>query len=191
MKEKAVQSLVALWRMLDPIYYACSRLEYAMEGNGGRRSIFRVRPLKYKGETIYLSDGTTIRNDDWLLKIHLHNVRLMCELLRYDSDMKRGRYLFEQVKAGLPHVAHHLYHHEQSSRIKGIIGVTMLNKGCERLGFDTVDIGNSFYRWFKMASHWPIMTLAQRRLVPLVRPPKYLVMSKEKLFSLYGCHLIH
>ncbi|MGG3161250.1 hypothetical protein ABEO87_05920 [Geobacillus stearothermophilus] len=176
---------------MDPLYYACSRLEYVGGKENGCRSIFRVRLLRYKGETIRLSDGTTIAANDWLLKIHLHNVRLLRELMQYRGDIQKGRYIFEQVKASLPYVAHHLYHHEQSACIKGIIGVTMLNKGCERLGFDVIDIADSFYRWLKMASHWPMMTVAQHRLMPLVRPPKYLLMSKEKLFSLYGYHLIH
>ncbi|QOR82905.1 hypothetical protein IMZ17_09590 [Geobacillus stearothermophilus] len=191
MRSKATQWLLSVWGLMDPLYYACSRLEYVGGKENGCRSIFRVRLLRYKGETIRLSDGTTIAANDWLLKIHLHNVRLLRELMQYRGDIQKGRYIFEQVKASLPYVAHHLYHHKQSSRIKGIIGVTMLNKGCERLGFDVIDIANSFYRWLKMASHWPMMTVAQHRLMPLVRPPKYLVMSKEKLFSLYGCHLIH
>ncbi|OQP06103.1 hypothetical protein B1690_09710 [Geobacillus sp. 46C-IIa] len=191
MKEKAVQCLLAMWGVIDPIYYACSRLEYAGEARDGLRSIFRVRPLQYKGETIRLSDGTTIAANDWLLKIHLHNVRLVRDLFRYDSDIKKGRYILEQVKAGLPYVAYHLYHHEQSERMKGIIGITMLNKGCERLGFETVDISNPLYRWFKTLALVPMMAVARPGLSPFSRPPKYLLMSKEKLFSLYGYHLIH
>ncbi|ADU94224.1 YkoP family protein [Geobacillus sp. Y412MC52] len=191
MKDKAMQWLLSAWGGIDPIYYACSRLEYAGEAADGRRSIFRVRPLQYKGETIRLSDGTTIAANDWLLKIHLHNVRLLRELMQYRSDIQKGRYIFEQVKTGLPYVAYHLYHHEQSARIKGIIGITMLNKGCERLGFETVDIANPLYRWFKTASLLPLMAVAKSRVSPLSRPPKYLLMSKGKLFSLYGCHLIH
>lgn len=191
MKEKAVQCLLAMWGAVDPIYYACSPLEYAGEEADGRRSIFRVRPLQYRGETIRLSDGTTIEANDWLLKIHLHNVRLVRELLHCKSDIKKGRYIFEQVKTGLPYVAYHLYHHEQSARMKGIIGITMLNKGCERLGFEIVDIANPLYRWFKTVSLLPLMTVAKSCMSPFSRPPKYLVMSKEKLFSLYGCHLIH
>ncbi len=116
MKDKAMQWLLSAWGVIDPIYYACSRLEYAGEAADGRRSIFRVRPLQYKGETIRLSDGTTIAANDWLLKIHLHNVRLLRELMQYRSDIQKGRYIFEQVKTGLPYVAYHLYDVKQRMR---------------------------------------------------------------------------
>jgi hypothetical protein len=186
MREKARQCVLAVWGAFDPIYYACSRLEYAGTARNGCQPIFRVRVTRYKGREVVLSDGTKIRKNDLLLKIHLHNVRLIRELLRFKSEIKKGRYIFEQVKAGLPYVAHYVRHHEQFSEIKGIIGITALNKGCERLGFETFSIVNPFYKLFKTIAHVPMTMVAQLRFQPMGRPPKYLFMSKKKLLTLYG-----
>jgi hypothetical protein len=191
MKEKARQCVLAVWGALDPIYYACSRLEYVGRIRNGYQPIFRVRVTRYKGREVVLSDGTKIRKNDLLLKIHLHNVRLIRELLRFDSEIKKGRYIFEQVKAGLPYVAHYVRHHEQFSEIKAIIGITMLNKGCERLGFETFSIVNPLYKWFKTIVLIPMITVSQLRFYRIGRSPKYLFMSKNKLLTLYGYQPIH
>ncbi|GCD82837.1 YkoP family protein [Parageobacillus thermoglucosidasius] len=191
MKEKARQCALAVWGAFDPIYYACSRLEYVGDTWGRCRPVFRVRVTKYKGREVVLSDGTKIQKNDLLVKIHLHNVRLIRELLRLDSEIKKGRYIFEQVKAGLPYIANYIRNHEQFSEIKGIIGITMLNKGCERLGFETFSIVNPFYKWFKTAVMMPMIAISQLRFSPVRRPPKYLFMSKEKLLTLYDYQPIH
>ncbi|WP_425439782.1 YkoP family protein [Parageobacillus galactosidasius] len=48
MKAKARQCVLAVWGAFDPIYYACSRLEYVEDTWNGFRSIFRVRVTKYR-----------------------------------------------------------------------------------------------------------------------------------------------
>lgn len=110
-----------------------------------------------------LSDGTKIQKNDLLLKIHLHNIRLTRELLHLNSEIKKGCYIYEQVKEGLPYIANYLRNHEQFSEIKGIIGITMLNKGCERLGFETFSIVNPFYKWFKTIAFIPMIVVSQLR----------------------------
>ncbi|WP_461479530.1 YkoP family protein [Paenibacillus sp. PvR148] len=56
-----------MWEIIDPLYYACSRLRYI--GSGDQRSgIFRVRLILYKGTPISLSDGTLIQKGNILLK---------------------------------------------------------------------------------------------------------------------------
>ena len=191
MKEKARQCVLAVWGAFDPIYYACSRLEYVGDTWKGCQPIFRVRATRYKGREVVLSDGTKIQKNDLLLKIHLHNVRLIRELLHLDSEIKKGRYIYEQVKEGLPYIANYLRNHEQCSEIKGIIGITMLNKGCERLGFETFSIVNPFYKWFKTIVMITMIIVSQLRFYSIRRPPKYLFMSKDKLLTLYGYQPIH
>ncbi|MBA2875962.1 YkoP family protein [Thermaerobacillus caldiproteolyticus] len=183
---KVRQCFVAVWGIFDPIYYACSRLEY-IEDPDQNRHIFRVRVTKYKGRDVILSDGTKIQKNDLLLKIHLHNVRLIRELIRFESEIKKGRYIYKQVKNGLPHLATYLRNHEQFAQIKGIVGITALNKGCERLGFETFSIVNPLYQWFKQTAFLPIYWISQFRFDSMRRPPKYLFMSKQQLLRLYGC----
>lgn len=173
------------WSLLDPIYYLCTRLEYVKDKDHNR-SIFRVRLTKYKGREILLSDGTIIKKNDLLLKIHLHNVCLLKELNRLESEIKKGRYIYNKVQKDLPNIVKYLRDHKEFGNIKGIIGITILNKGSERLGFEKFDIKNSVYKWFKQLTFAPMYLIIQFRLESLKKSPKYLIMSKEKLLKLYG-----
>ncbi len=173
------------WCLLDPIYYLCSRLEYVRDKENNR-DIFRVRLTKYKGRQIILSDGTKIKKNDLLLKIHLHNVYLMKELNRFKSEIQKGRYIYSKTEKGLPNIVQYLRNHSQFHNVKGIIGITILNKGSERLGFETFAIQNPFYKWYKLLTFTPMYLIIQYCFDSLKRPPKYLMMSKEKLLKLYG-----
>ena len=91
--------LISIWGLIDPLYYHCTRLTYlpSKEDN-----IFRVRLTKYKGRNMVLSDGTQINKNDTLVKIHLHNVRLLKELKNMNSEMKKAKMIYHYVKRSLP-----------------------------------------------------------------------------------------
>jgi hypothetical protein len=150
-----------------------------------QRHIFRVRLTRYKGRNVVLSDGTIIQKNDLLIKIHLHNIRLLKDIYHLTSEIKKARYIYEQVGKGLPHLANYIQSHPQSEDIKGIIGITMLHKGSKRLGFETVPIRNKWYCTFKQIVFLPIHFLASNQLSfqEMIRPPKYLFMSKNKLLK--------
>ncbi len=75
---------------------------------------------------------------------------------------------------------------KKARKLKGIIGITMLDKGVERLGFDVITPVNPFYRFFKKVSHVPILYLTSKP-VSLRHLPNssYLFISKEKLQKTY------
>ncbi len=81
--------LLNLWNIMDPIYYQCTRLCY-VPGMERKNTIFRVRLTRYKGATVILEDGTVIKRNDVLIKIHLHNVRLISEIQSIDNEVKKG-----------------------------------------------------------------------------------------------------
>ena len=94
---------------------------------------FGLRLTKYKGRNIVLSDGTQINKNDTLVKIHLHNVRLLKELKNIKSEIKKAKMIYRYVQKSLPGIEIYIRNHCHSNEIKGIIGITPLNKGCERL----------------------------------------------------------
>lgn len=179
--------ILTIWNKLDPLYYSCSRLTYVTKSG---ENIFRIRLTKYKGRNIVLSDGTIINKNDTLVKIHLHNVRLLMELREIKSDLKKAKIIYRYVQNSLPGVENYIRQHFHSSDVKGIVGITLLNKGCERLGFEIVDIVNPIYKWFKILSFLPIGMLSHDRLsigdILKQQSPNYLFMSTEKLIKLYG-----
>ena len=176
--------IVSFWSLLDPFYFHCTRLSYLTSKDD---TIFRVRLTKYKGKQIILSDGTRINKNDTLLKIHLHNVRLLKELRSINSEMKKARMIYNYVKRSLPEVEKFIRNHPYSNQIKGIIGITSLNKGSERLGFEVYDISNPIYWWFKQIAFLPIGILTYNNIKDAFRGhnPSYLFMSTNQLSNLY------
>jgi hypothetical protein len=180
--------LISIWSLIDPLYYFCTRLtdlpSEEKEGN-----IFRIRLTKYKGRKIVLSDGTRINKNDTLVKIHLHNVRLLKELKNIKSEIKKAKIIYHYVKKSLPGIEIYIRNQSQSDEIKGIIGITSLNKGCERLGFELVDISHPIYKWFKRFSFLSIGILSSQNssILHILKhqQPKYLFMSTKKLSNMY------
>jgi hypothetical protein len=88
-----------------------------------------VRLTKYKGKDVLLSDGTLIKKNDKLVKIHLHNVRLLSELKSVPCSVKKGRVIFRKIHMSMPLLSEYIHNHKQRNEIKGAIGITMLYKG--------------------------------------------------------------
>ncbi|PLT30016.1 YkoP family protein [Peribacillus deserti] len=181
--------ILSIWSVLDPVYFRFTRLTYLLDIHNSN-NIFRVRLTRYKGKDVTLSDGTIIRKNDILVKIHLHNVRLLTEMRTVKTDIVRARMIYQSVRRSLPGIERYIGNHERSSHIKGIIGITSLNKACSRLGFDVEDISHPIYKWMKWATFLPIMflssTVSNKGRSLLKESPSYLFMSKEKLTRLYG-----
>jgi hypothetical protein len=134
---------LSIWRVIDPIYFFFSRLTLI---DDEQKCVFRVRLTKYKGHHVVLSDGTHIRKNDVLVKIHLHNIKLVRELQSIESAVRKGIIIYQKVYQSMPMLLEYINNHKKSEKIKGIIGITMLDKGVERLGFDVVTPVNPFYR---------------------------------------------
>ncbi|MFZ4452439.1 YkoP family protein [Salibacterium aidingense] len=181
--------LIFLWTLLDPLYFRFTRLDYIYHpSHKNTRSIFRIRLISYKGKTFTLSDHTTIHKQDLVIKIHLHNIRLIQDTHDIKNDIPKARYVYREVQRSLPLLAGYLQHHDKTEQIKGIMGITTMNKGCGRLGFDLFDIPYPFYKWMKMIPFMGIRLLSAQ--TPsfsdlLKKQPKYIFMSKDKLLSTY------
>ncbi|NGP45128.1 hypothetical protein G4V62_09230 [Bacillaceae bacterium SIJ1] len=180
--------LITLWKLMDPLYYSCTRLQL-LKDTKMQSSIFRVRLTCYKGQDITLTDGTVFRKNDVLIKIHLHNAQVLHELSGMNNELRRAMILYKKVQDSLPLLASYIRQHKNAHEIKGIIGITLLNKGCERLGFESYSITSRIYKSFKQLALYPIYLLSTTNPYVLGKnapSPKYLFMSKANLFDKYG-----
>src|SRR4051812_11449180 len=109
-------TILWLWKLIDPIFYLCSRLHY-INDNQKIQTVFRVRITKYKGKNFILSDGTNIDRNDLLLKIHLHNVRLLSEYLKVKNDTNRARLIYKLVRSSMPALANYLKGHPDEEKV--------------------------------------------------------------------------
>ncbi|MBO8156808.1 MAG: hypothetical protein H0Z32_10125 [Bacillaceae bacterium] len=181
--------LIKIWNVFDPVYYHMTRLTYPVMKEKEKNNVFRVRLTRYKGKNVTLSDGTHIKKNDLLVKVHLHNVRLLSELQNIDNDVRRGIIIHQLVKQSLPGVADYICKHRRCKEIKGIIGITMLSKGIKRLGFEAHSIEHPLYKWLKNTALIPIYVLSLSKpsieSIKKCPDPKYLFMSKDKLIDRY------
>ncbi|MBO1579380.1 MULTISPECIES: YkoP family protein [Bacillus] len=183
--------VLLVWNFIDPIYYKFTRLTY-IHNEIHKENILRVRLTRYKGKHVTLSDGTQINKNDILVKIHLHNVRLINEMKSVKNDITKGRFIYQHVKKSLPSLGSYIQNHSRADEIKGIIGISMLNRGADRLGFEFVAISNPFYKWFKWLAFLPICLLSNNDSIfkmiknNISSTPKYLFMSKENLLQIYN-----
>ncbi len=181
--------LLTVWSLIDPFYFYFSRLTYPPFVDK-KENILRIRLTKYKGREVTLSDGTRIKKNDILVKIHLHNVRLLKELRGVKSELNKTKMILNYVRSSLPGVESFIRMNPHTQEIKGILGITSRAKGSERLGFEVFDIMHPVYRWFKTFAFLPISYVSSRGigLKELVKfhKPKYLFMSAKKLTELYG-----
>lgn len=177
-----------MWWICDHVYLLCTRLQ-CLEHISKNSNIFRVRLTHYKGRDVVLSDGTEIKKNDLLVKIHLHNVRILQEMKSLDQSINKSLFLYKKVQESLPDLAVFIIQHKQSENIKGIIGITMINKGFRRLGFESVAPTSFSYLWLKKLALYPIHLLSSstpsstRKHTPT---PQYLFMSKDGICKKYG-----
>lgn len=179
--------VLSIWSYLDPLYFSFTRLQYLVQDRN-RQGVFRVRLTRYKGKDVELSDGSIIRKNDLLLKIHLHNVRLLKDFSCITNELSKGRGIFKRVKDSMPLLAAFMLNHPDEARIKGIIGITLINKGFRPLGFECVLPENKLYCWFKKITQIPIFLLSTSRFsMENIKKhhPVYLLMSKEQLIEKY------
>jgi hypothetical protein len=178
-------TLLWIWKLIDPLFYLCSRLHYIE--NREQSSIFRVRITKYKGKNLILSDGTRISRNDLLLKIHLHNVRLLNESRKIKNELKRTRLMYRLVLNSMPILASYLKGHPEEENIKGIIGITTINKVVQSLGFECFIPESRWYRFFKKLGQLPIFLLSSSSLKNFQKNKlTYLFLSKDKLYLTFG-----
>lgn len=173
--------MLRAWYVIDPIYYFFTRLRYVLDYHQNR-TIFRVRLTRYKGAPVKLSDGTMINKYDLLLKIHLHNERIIRELEKIDGELKRAVFIYHQIKHAMPSLAYYVHSHHRQEPIKGVIGITSLHRGANRLGFDVIPVKNPIYRLYKKMTFIFIDLIANPQHKS---PPCYLMMSKQTLFEKY------
>jgi hypothetical protein len=87
----------------------------------------------------------------------------------------------------MPILAGYLKSHPQETEIKGIIGITTINKGILPLGFESISPSSFLYRRLKKFGQLPIFLLTKSSFENFNKNKlNYLLMSKEMLYQKYG-----
>ncbi|MDG0875930.1 hypothetical protein L5D93_27350 [Paenibacillus thiaminolyticus] len=117
-----------------------------------------------------------------MLKIHLHNVLLLNNMLSIKGELRKGKFLYRIIEKSLPDLAEYVLKHPKTEEIKGIIGITMLNRGASGLGFETIPIRSAVYKGIKYVTMTPIYFFSASD------PLKHI---KNKRLLIYSCQNMH
>lgn len=129
--------LLEAWRVLDFIYQHLNRLEYVDKENG---NIFRIVFCKYRGSKLVTRDGIEINKGDYIIKLHIHNLKLTKMLKGINNEARLGLTTLKIVRASLPQLAIFITQHPKGKEAKAIVGTTFLHRGVDKLGFDVANV---------------------------------------------------
>lgn len=181
--------LLEAWRVWDFIYQHFTRLEYVDKKNG---NIFRIVFCKYKGPQLVTRDGVEINYGDYIVKLHIHNLKLTKMLKGITDETRLGLNTLKIVKSSLPELALYIERNPKREDVKAIIGTTFLHRGVNKLGFDVACVPASIK--FKIKNEYLKLLLSlihPNGLNRLKTKPnelylKRVYMSKESLFNYYA-----
>lgn len=177
---------ISVWTLLDPLYYTCTRLKRI--DSEREKNVFRVRLMKYRGKRVDFPDGSSLERGDLVVRIHLHNVYILQEMAGMNNELARAKWLYNTVRRSLPGVHDYLNNHPKKEQLKGIVGITLLNRGNRSLGFRTLPLYNPIFRLFRWVTLLPIHLLSADQPIRTLKKhrPVYLYMSKDELEARYG-----
>ena len=180
---------LTLWRLCDPVYRWARRFDF--EDIGGT-NVFRIRVRRFKGPDFVLPNGEALRRGEWVGILHLYNVRIQELLKGIRSENRRTLLMAREAKGSLPGLAQFVRDDPRGQRIKALIGVTLLNRGVEPLGFHVKPVPDT--RWYRFRNWYMLRILSfchpdgsqrlKRRRDALVL--KRVILLKDELFRRYG-----
>ncbi|CCQ93694.1 Polysaccharide deacetylase [[Clostridium] ultunense Esp] len=157
-----------------------------------RDDFFYVRVIHYHGQRIGMEDGETIEKGDLILEIHLNNELLFKLGLRSRSRMQLVIQLIREVEKSLPVIAELLETHPKYRLVKGLYGISLVNRGVKPFGFSVLDLPKGllshlirYYLRFLMFAVHPRGGERLKTKTDLL-VPKIMVMSRKEILKRYG-----
>lgn len=179
--------LVACWLVWEKLFHLMFRIQ-----RGGTDSIFHYRKRKYRGKTLQFSDGRTIENRDEVIELHLDNKMLFRLMMESRSLMHVAILLIREVEKALPKLADQLAGKADYNNVRGLYGITMINKGASQFGFNVIELDpglfDSLTRFYLKLLMFVLHPSGKTRLKGDSRKlsPRILVMSMEELVKRYS-----
>jgi len=180
--------LQSCWRWWD--HFIVHRLHIENIADGGRPTLFRLARRRYRGGTLTLSDGVVLRTGDPVAELHLNN-DLLQEITRRGRTPERIALLvLKELRRSLPALAAYINSAPRYREIKALIGLTLLHRNTQRLGFDHFDpppVMRILSRWYQSRLLILLHPDGRRRLLHREQKltPKICVISRAELLRRY------
>ncbi len=133
--------LVNAWLGWERLFHLMFRLEPV--GEGGGMFYYRVRP--YHGKTLQLQDGQQIHNNDKIVELHFDNERLFKVMNKSKSLVQVAITMIREVEKALPLISRQLALRTDYRELRGIYGISLINRGSEGFGFTVLELPQNLF----------------------------------------------
>jgi len=177
-----------IWGLVDRVF---RRFAGIKDIEDGKSFIWRLALRRYHGTEWRMPDNSLLKNGDYYIELHFNNDRLWSLTGENPSIERTAIIALREVRNGLPIIARIIKDDKQYGKAKVLLGITLLHRGSERLGFTVYDLKRGFFRTF---TGW-----YEKLLLALFHPggikslksyrdklsPKYVVMTRQELMRRY------
>ncbi|MCR8655780.1 polysaccharide deacetylase family protein [Paenibacillus endoradicis] len=179
--------MVSLWLTWEKVFHQVMRLKDIKSSNG---SMFHYRLIKYKGKPLPLNNGEVLSHGDQIVELHFDNKKLSQIAFASKNPLVVAVKTIREVERALPALALQITDEAKNTPIKAIQGITMINRGADKLGFSIHDMPNGiFLASSKIYLKWlmkiltPAQTATANRQVreQVQEEPRILLMTLERL----------
>ncbi|WP_282938466.1 polysaccharide deacetylase family protein [Paenibacillus sp. RC67] len=162
---------LALWLKWENVYHAWFELEPVDPDN----QLLYYRVCTYHGKRIALPDGEEICKGDRVVELHFNNEMMFHIVMDTRSMVQLAVQLIRAVQQLMPKMTERIMKDALTENIKGIYGITMINRGPKQLGFTVTDLPRGVF--------FLLTKLYLRMLLLVVHPQgkKRLELKKELL----------
>ncbi|MFC5471669.1 polysaccharide deacetylase family protein [Cohnella suwonensis] len=178
------KAVVAGWMLYEKAFHVVFRLRPVGSGH-----FFNYRIRKYTGAKLDLRDGETLRPGDLIMEIHFENQMLFDLGMKAKTTLQIGIRIIREMQNALPDMAKELSTAPNGDRVKALFGISMIHRGAESLGFDTVELPKGLFAWTTKQYLKFLMRVIHPAGKDRVRGkddtmhPRMLVMHREMLLS--------
>ncbi len=177
--------LVAVWMLWERLFHRLFRLRPIGDG-----TFFHYRITRYSGKELPLGNGDALKPGDRVMELHFDNRMLYRIGLTSKSGIHTALRMIRKMEEWLPEVAEHVERLPDRETIRGIYGITLINRGAEPFGFRLFDLPDG---WFRRLTN-----LYLHLLIAIIRPsgakredrfplsPKIVFMPREELAKWKG-----
>ncbi|MFB5762190.1 polysaccharide deacetylase family protein [Paenibacillus medicaginis] len=130
------KGIVRGWMLYERVFHALFRLEPA----NPQEPFLHFRQRTYKGSPVDFADGSSLVKGDEVLELHFDNERLYQIGSTAKTPMHVAIQIIRSVEKQLPYLAAKVANDPRLAGVKAIYGVSMINRGAEKLGFIIRDL---------------------------------------------------
>ena len=139
------RGLIKAWLLYEDIFHKVLKIKTVHSRSSN--TFFHYRYTTYTGSIMTLQNGDTVQKGDQILELHFDNKMLSSIAYESKSTLAIAVKLIRETEKNLPFLAKQLVEDNKLDQIKAVYGVSMINRGADRLGFELKDLDEGIFLW--------------------------------------------